>query len=168
VSPRDGVGVVGISGGGVMAGTAAVQRPDLFRVCVPRAAILDMIRIVRDPYGLFAARTLFGDPLDPDGARHLLTISAYHLVRDGAEYPAILFEAGSADSRCPAWHSRKAAARLQHANTSPHPILLRVWMDTGHGASQGTETAIEQTAEWLAFVMRELGLTPTIEGRSST
>jgi prolyl oligopeptidase len=168
VSPRDGVGVVGISGGGVMAGTAAVQRPDLFRVCVARSPLLDLIRVVRDPYGLFAARSLFGDPRDPDGARHLLTFSAYHLISEGAHYPAILFEAGSADSRCPAWHSRKAAARLQHANASSHPILLRVWMDTGHGASPGTDTAIEQTAEWLAFVMRELGMAPTAEGGSST
>jgi hypothetical protein len=38
-------------------------------------------------------------------------------------------------------------------------VLLRVWEDTGHGATTGLSTHSEQTAEWLAFTLHELGLT---------
>jgi prolyl oligopeptidase len=80
-------------------------------------------------------------------------------VRPGTPYPAILLDAGANDPRCPAWHSRKFAARAQAATTSPHPVLLRVWPGAGHGGTAWT-TIVEQQAYWLAFVMRELDLVP--------
>jgi prolyl oligopeptidase len=158
VTTADRLGFVGESGGGATAGTAALQRPDLFRVLASRQPILDLLRMAKDRYGLMGVRELFGDPLDETDARRLLGISAYHLVREGVEYPALLFECAENDHRCPPWHSRKTAARLQAASPDGHPILLRHWVDTGHGATTGLSAHVGQTAEWLAFVMRELGL----------
>lgn len=37
--------------------------------------------------------------------------------------------------------------------------LMRVWKNTGH-ASFDAETAVMQRAEWLGFVMNELGMVP--------
>jgi len=51
------------------------------------------------------------------------------------------------------------AARLQSATQSDHPVLLRVWKESGHvGSSKAM--LIDQSADWLAFVMRELGMAP--------
>ena len=40
---------------------------------------------------------------------------------------------------------------------SGHPILLRVWKNTGHGSAD-RDTSVLQAAEWVGFVMRELGM----------
>jgi len=88
----------------------------------------------------------------------LTAYSPYHNVRD-AWYPAVLLDAGENDPRCPPWHARKMAARLQSATRSGHPVLLRVWKESGHvGSSKAM--LIDQSADWLAFVMRELGMAP--------
>ncbi len=145
------LGFQGASNGGLVAGVAVTQRPDLFRVVVAQVPLLDLLRA-----GRFALVMEFGDPQNPDAARVLAAYSPYHNVRD-ASYPAVLLDAGANDPRCPPWHARKMAARLQAANRSNHPVLLRVWTDAGHvGGSSNIQ--IEQSSDWLAFVMQELGM----------
>jgi prolyl oligopeptidase len=141
----------GGSNGGLVAGAAITQRPDLFRAVVARVPLLDCLRA-----GRFALVMEFGDPRNPVDARVLAAYSPYHNVRQ-ASYPAVLLDAGENDPRCPPWHARKMAARLQAANRSDHPILLRVWRDSGHvGGNRSTQ--IDQSTDWLAFVMQELGM----------
>lgn len=50
---------------------------------------------------------------DPDEIRRLAGLSPYHLIRDGVDYPAVFIDAGDTDPRCPRWHARKFAARVQ-------------------------------------------------------
>jgi protease II len=141
----------GGSNGGLVAGVAITQRPDLFRAVVAQVPLLDLLRA-----GRFALVMEFGDPQNPANAQVLAAYSPYHNVRE-ASYPAVLLDAGENDPRRPAWHSRKMAARLQAANLSEHPILLRVWKDSGH-VGGNKSTLIDQSADWLAFVMQELGM----------
>jgi len=141
----------GSSNGGLVAAVAATQRPDLFRAVVAQVPLLDLLRA-----GRFALVMEFGDPQNPTDAPVLTAYSPYHNVRD-AWYPAVLLDAGENDPRCPPWHARKMAARLQSATRSGHPVLLRVWKESGHvGSSKAM--LIDQSADWLAFVMRELGM----------
>jgi len=126
----------------------------LFRVVVAQVPLLDLLRA-----GRFALLLEFGDPQNPSDARVLAAYSPYHNVRE-APYPSVLLDAGENDPRCRPWHARKMAARLQDANRSDHPILLRVWRDAGHvGANKSTQ--IDQSTDWLAFVMQELGMEPS-------
>jgi prolyl oligopeptidase len=141
-----------------MAGVALTQRPDLWTAVVPQVPFLDCIGGCRYSYGLQTIRAEFADPDDPEDIRNLASFSPYPLVRDGERYPATFILAGDTDPRCPPWHARKFAARLQAANASEEPILLRVWADTGHGWSTGRLDAVTQATEWLAFVMARLGL----------
>jgi prolyl oligopeptidase PreP (S9A serine peptidase family) len=50
------------------------------------------------------------------------------------------------------------AARLQAANLSDRPILLRVWTDAGHVGAGNMTTQTDQSTDWLALVMQELGM----------
>jgi prolyl oligopeptidase len=79
-------------------------------------------------------------------------------VREGVAYPAVFQVLGEKDLGCMPFHGRKFTARLQAANTSDRPILLRVWKDTGHTAFG--ETELLQTTEYVGFIMRELGMEP--------
>jgi prolyl oligopeptidase len=69
----------------------------------------------------------------------------------------MLIDCGANDPRCPPWHGRKLAARMQRASTGPLPILLRVRADAGHG-TVGKDDQTRQSAEVLAFFAEYLGL----------
>jgi prolyl oligopeptidase len=152
------LGVTGGSNGGVMAAVASVQRPDLFRASSPEAPITDLLGRVRDPFTM-AATLDYGDPSDPAMARLLDGWSPYQNVRDGVAYPAMLIDCGANDPRCPPWHGRKLAARMQQASSGTLPILLRVRADAGHGTI-GKDDQTRQSAEVLAFFAAYLGLDP--------
>jgi prolyl oligopeptidase len=152
--------LTGRSAGGLMVGVAVTQRPDLWRVAIPQVPVLDVIGGAREPYLGYVASLEFGDFDDPEDVRRMGTFSPYHLVRDGVEYPAVYIDAGDTDPRCPAWHARKFAARLQEAQAGSAPILLHVWQNSGHGWATSKDVQIEEYTEWLAFAMRELGMKP--------
>lgn len=150
--------ITGASNGGHMAGVAVTQRPDLWAVAVPRVPVLDIIGACRDPYSRLAVSVDIGDPNDPDDVRRMGTLSPYHLVTDGIQYPAVFLDAGATDPRCPPWHARKFGARLQAANAGDTPVLVRIWDNVGHGWATDKEVALVENTEWLAFVMRRLGM----------
>ena len=151
--------LTGASNGGLMAGVAVTQRPDLWAVVVPRVPLLDLIGACRDPYDRMAIMEEIANIEDPQEVQRLATISPYHLVVDGVRYPAVFIDAGDTDPRCPAWHSRKFAARLQAATTGSAPIVLHVWENTGHGGATDKNIAIAEYTEWLAFTLQHLGIT---------
>lgn len=152
----------GHSHGGLLAGVALTQRPDLWRVVCPTSPLLDCMEPVRpDRPETVAIQAYFlqeyGDPQDPKMAPCIHAYSPYHNVRPGTKYPAIFQVFGEKDPGCAPFHGRKFTARMQAATRSGMPVLLRVWRDTGHGALEQGKAA-EQLAEWLAFVMHHLGM----------
>jgi prolyl oligopeptidase len=157
ITTPDTLAVTGGSNGGLMAGVAVTQRPDLWRAAVPRVPLLDIIGACRENYGRYAVGLDYADLDDPEDVRRLLTFSPYHLVSEQA-YPAVFLDAGDTDPRCSPWHARKFGARMQAAQRGVAPVLVRVWENAGHGWATDKAVAVEQNAEWLAFVCRELGL----------
>jgi prolyl oligopeptidase len=149
--------LMGGSNGGLMAGVALTQRPELWRVVVPRVPMLDLIGACREPYGRWVVNSEYADIEDPDDVRRLASFSPYHLIRKAVRYPAVFVDAGDTDPRTPAWHARKFVARLQAACGSAS-ILLHVWENVGHGWATNRETAVMEHTEWLAFVIERLGL----------
>ncbi|ALL79278.1 hypothetical protein AD006_28560 (plasmid) [Pseudonocardia sp. EC080610-09] len=152
--------VTGGSNGGLMAGVAATQRPDLWAAVIPRVPLLDVIGACRDGYGRWVIALEFGDPTDPGEACRMAGFSPYHLICDGVAYPAVFIDSGDTDPRCPPWHARKFAARMQAANGGGAPVLLHVWRNVGHGWATDKDVAIVENTEWLAFAMKVLGLEP--------
>jgi prolyl oligopeptidase len=156
--------VTGNSNGGLLAGVAATQRPDLWAVVVPRVPISDLIGACRETYGRMAVTMEYANIEKPDEVRRLAAFSPYHLVRDGVRYPAIFIDAGATDPRCPPWHARKFAARLQRATSGCAPILLHVWDNVGHGWATDKNIEVNEHTEWLAFTLRHLGLNALPDG----
>jgi prolyl oligopeptidase len=86
-------------------------------------------------------------------------------VKDGAAYPAILFLTGENDHRVNPMQSRKITARLQAANSSDHPILLRTTASAGHGIGTALDEEIEQGADVYSFLFDQLGINYTAAGK---
>lgn len=158
------VALIGDSNGGLLAGVAITQRPDLFAAVIPEVPLLDMLRITGDALTLFVCKLEYGDPTDPDDAAFLAAYSPYHNVREDTPYPACLLLAGETDIRCPPWHARKMTAALQEATTSTEPVLLRVYPSAGHGPGNANHTKRLQVTEELTFLFDRLGLDPQILG----
>lgn len=149
--------IEGGSNGGLLMGAALTQRPDLFRAVVSFVGIYDMLRVELDPNGAFNI-TEFGTVKDPDQFKALYAYSPYHHVKDGTKYPAVLFLTGENDHRVNPMQSRKMTARLQAANGSDHPILLRTTPSAGHGIGTALNEQIEQSADVLSFLFDQLGI----------
>jgi prolyl oligopeptidase len=146
----------GMSNGGLLAGAAIVQRPDLWKAVAAGVPMFDMMTPAPDPAIQAYTEAEYGNPNNPTDAEVIFRYSPYHNIRDGLAYPAVLQYFGEKDESSAPFHGRKFTARLTEANAGDNPILLRVWSDTGH-AGLGP-TGVMQIAEWLSFVMSQLGL----------
>ncbi len=149
--------IMGGSNGGLLMGAALTQHPELFRAVVSLVGIYDMLRVELDPNGAFNT-TEFGTVKNRDEFEALYAYSPYHHVKDGTDYPAVLFLTGENDHRVNPLNSRKMTARLQAANASKYPILLRTTSVAGHGIGTALDEQIEQRADILSFLFDQLGV----------
>jgi prolyl oligopeptidase len=149
--------IIGGSNGGLLMGAMITQHPDLCRAVVSSVGIYDMLRVELTPNGEFNIPE-FGTVKNADQFRALCAYSPYHNVRDGTAYPAVLFLTGANDPRVDPMHSRKMTARLQAANSSGRPILLRTSSKTGHGLATPLSEQIEKSVQYHAFLLNELGM----------
>ena len=88
---------------------------------------------------------------------NLRTARASHQIRDGETYPAILFTTGDNDTRVAPLHARKMAARMQAANSSGLPILLRYDLVAGHSGSGALSRRLDSQIDTLAFLYGQFG-----------
>jgi prolyl oligopeptidase len=151
--------IQGGSNGGLLMGAMITQHPDLMRAVVSSVGIYDMLRVELAPNGAFNV-TEFGTVKDPEQFKALYAYSPYHHVVDGTKYPSILMMTGANDGRVAPYHSRKMTARLDEANKSDNPILLRTSSSAGHGIGTALSERIKQSADIYAFLFAQLGMTP--------
>ena len=149
--------LLGGSNGGLLMGAMITQHPDLMRAVVSAVGIYDMLRVELAPNGAFNV-TEFGTVKDPEQFKALYAYSPYHHVADGTKYPSILMMTGANDGRVAPYHSRKMAARLDEANKSANPILLRTSSSAGHGIGTALSERIKQTADIYSFLFAQLDI----------
>ena len=146
--------IEGGSNGGLLMGAALTQHSGLFRAVVSHVGIYDMLRVELSPNGAFNV-TEFGTVKEADQFHALFAYSPYHHVRDGAQYPAILFLTGVNDPRVDPANSRKMTARLQASGTGL-PVLLRTSSTSGHGIGSSLSDVLEQEADVDAFLLAQI------------
>ena len=153
----DELAIQGGSNGGLLMGAALTQRPDLFRAVVCAVGVYDMLRVELTPNGAFNV-TEFGSVQDQDEFKALHAYSPLHHVKDGTAYPALLMSTGEQDGRVAPWMSYKMTARMQAANPTGRPVLLRVAADSGHGFGTSMSSVIEEQADEMTFLFQQLGM----------
>jgi prolyl oligopeptidase len=163
VSTPSQMAFMGASNGGLLAGAAIVFQPHLWRVVAPIVPIFDIMEMLPLTPQTAPVRAImyedYGDPTRPEVAQSVITWSPYHNIQDGIEYPAVYQLFGEHDVGCMPFQGRKFTARLQEANSGGHPIHLRVWRESGHGVALNPVLSSAWNAEWLSFVMDQLGMT---------
>jgi prolyl oligopeptidase len=154
---RDKIAVHGTSMGGVAAGRAVTERPDLFAVAIIRVGITEAVRFIEATTNGPNHESEMGSVKTEAGVRQLLAMSTYHQIKDGTPYPAVLFTAGMNDNRVAPWIAFKTFARLSAATSSARPVLLRVESAAGHGMSSTAEQRNSEMADRLAFILWNTG-----------
>jgi prolyl oligopeptidase len=151
------LGIFGGSHAGLLVAAAMTQRPELFRVVVCIAPLLDMVR-----YHLFdnakAWKNELGTAEDAGDFTALYAYSPYHKVVDGTCYPATLFVSGDRDQNCNPLHARKMTARLQGASASGRPVLLDYHPYRGHSPVLPLDDRVKSLTDRIAFVSEQLNL----------
>ena len=147
----------GASAGGIMIGNAIAERPDLFGAAVIAVGLNNMLRYETTANGLPNVPE-FGSVETEQGFRDLLAMDAFHKIRPGIKYPAVMLTHGINDPRVEPWLSAKMAARLQASTTSGKPILLRIDYDGGHGIGNSRKQFNEEIADIFAFLFEQLTL----------
>ncbi len=147
----------GGSNGGLLVGAVLNERPDLFGAALPDVGVMDMLRFHTFTIG-WAWATEYGSSDKPEEFAALRAYSPLHNIRKGSRYPATLITTADHDDRVVPAHSFKYAATLQRAQGGTAPILIRIETKAGHGAGKPTSKIIDESADGLAFLVRELGM----------
>jgi prolyl oligopeptidase len=150
--------VQGGSNGGLLMGAMITQHPELMRAVISQVGIYDMLRVELAPNGAFNV-TEFGTVKNPEQFKALYAYSPYHHLVDGTKYPSVLMMTGANDGRVAPYHSRKMTARLDEANESENPILLRASSSAGHGQGTALSERIKQLADIYSFLFAQLRTT---------
>ena len=156
---REKLAIQGGSNGGLLVGACMTQRPELYRVALPAVGVMDMLRFHKFTIG-WAWASDYGSADNAAEFPALLAYSPYHNLKPGVRYPATMITTADHDDRVVPAHSFKFAARLQEYHRGPNPVLIRIETKAGHGAGKPTSKQIEEKADELAFLTRELGMKP--------
>lgn len=158
--------ISGGSNGGLLVGACLTQRPDLFGGCLPAVGVMDMLRFNKFTIG-WAWTSDYGSPDNADEFQALHAYSPLHNIRLGTKYPATMVTTADHDDRVVPAHSFKFAAALQAAQAGPAPTLIRIETKAGHGAGKPTTKVIEEATDKIAFLVKVLGMKPTLEASAS-
>jgi prolyl oligopeptidase len=154
------LGVMGGSNGGLTVAAVTVQAPELYRAGVSLVPLTDMLEFYKHQVAEFWVHE-YGDPRIPEQLEWLRSWSPYHYpINADKVYPALYFETALQDARVHPMHALKMVARLHgEVRHWKGPLLLRTITDSGHQGSNKTKQELaRQTAEYLAFFAKELGL----------
>ncbi|HYF69255.1 MAG TPA: prolyl oligopeptidase family serine peptidase [Ohtaekwangia sp.] len=153
--------ISGGSNGGLLVGATMTQRPDLAKVAFPDVGVLDMLRYHTFTAGAGWAYDYGTAEESKEMFEYLHRYSPVHAVRPGVSYPATLVTTADHDDRVVPAHSFKFAATLQEHHTGENPVLIRVDVKSGHGASNLSK-AIEKIADQYSFAWYNMNVLPPL------
>lgn len=153
VTTSDQLAVQGGSNGGLLTGVMYTQRPDLWGAVISQVPLLDMLRF----HTLLAGASWqdeYGFPDENAEEREFLrSISPFHNVETGVDYPPMFLLTSTKDDRVHPGHARKLAYLL---NEMEQDVLYYENMEGGHSAAANLQESARRLALEYTFLMEEL------------
>ncbi|MCK4944073.1 MAG: S9 family peptidase, partial [Candidatus Aminicenantes bacterium] len=153
---KETLAIAGASNGGLLVGACMTQRPDLFKVALPAVGVMDMLRYHKYTVG-WGWVVEYGISDKEEHFKNLYSYSPLHNIKKGLSYPATLVTTADHDDRVVPAHSFKFIATLQEKHKGSNPVMIRVDVKSGHGASNLTK-AIDKITDEYAFMFYNLGV----------
>jgi prolyl oligopeptidase len=152
ISAKGRIAVSGRSNGGLMAGVAVTQRPDLFGAAIIGSPLLDMKRYSHLLAGA-SWMAEYGDPDVPGDWEFIAKYSPYQALRKGVKYPPVFFYSSTEDDRVHPGHARKMAARLEELG---NPFYFHEYREGGHSVGSDHAEDAVRAALLHAYLKRVL------------
>jgi prolyl oligopeptidase len=146
------IGFRGGSNGGLLAGVALTQRPDLFGAIVSQVPLLDMLRFHKLLAGASWVEE-YGNPDVPAERTMLEKYSPFHNVRATAKYPEAFFTTSTRDDRVHPGHARRMVAKLKQLG---HPVLYFENIEGGHAGAATNESRAALMAREYSYLWMKL------------
>ncbi|MBX2968723.1 MAG: S9 family peptidase [Cyclobacteriaceae bacterium] len=151
----------GGSNGGLLIGAVMTQRPDLAKVAFPAVGVMDMLRYHKFTIGAAWAPDYGTAEDSKEMFEYLKKYSPVHALKPGTNYPATMVTTADRDDRVVPAHSFKFAAALQGNHAGNNPVLIRIDVNSAHGASNLSK-GIESIADQYSFAWYNMGVIPPI------
>lgn len=149
----------GGSAGGLLVGTVAMRRPELFKGVIADVPFVDVLETMLDADLPLTPPEWpeWGNPSEsPDAYRRLAHYSPTLMV-ESREYPCILATAGLTDPRVTYWEPARWIAALKERGTGG-PFLLYTELHAGHGGPSGRYAGLDDIARIYQAVIQLLNL----------
>ncbi|MGS0466977.1 S9 family peptidase [Cobetia marina] len=159
VGAAERIAAYGASAGGLLVGASLNKRPEAFCAAVLDVPFVDVLRTMENPeLPLTTAEyTEWGNPHESEARRRIRAYSPLDNL-SAAPYPPLFLQGSWHDTRVPYWEPAKLYARLRQMDCTPHPVLLRTDMSSGHGGASGRFKAWRDNARQDAFLLWALGV----------
>lgn len=153
VTSKEHLGCMGGSNGGLLVGNMLTHYPELFGAIVCNVPLLDMKRYVHLNAGASWIAE-YGDPDNPDDWEFIQTFSPYHNLREGIDYPPVLFYTATSDDRVGPVQARKMAARM--LDRGVRDVWFYENLQGGHAGSADNSQRAQMRAMSMEFLRTHL------------
>ena len=150
-SPRR-LGIEGGSNGGLLMGVEFTQHPELWHAVDIQVPLLDMLRFEQIQAGASWVGE-YGSVSVPQERAFLASISPYHNIRPGVQYPRPLIWTTTKDDRVGPQHARKFAAQLSAMGI---PYFFYEVIEGGHGSGANIKERAFTDALQFTYFTRQL------------
>ncbi|MCW3835886.1 S9 family peptidase [Sphingomonas canadensis] len=153
------VAATGGSAGGLLMGGIANMAPGDYRVIRARVPFVDAVTTMLDASIPLTTNEYdeWGNPENKAYYDYILGYSPYDNIA-ARDYPALFVTTGLWDSQVQYYEPAKWVARLRAKKTDANPLVFRIDMTSGHGGKSGRLERHRQEAEWMAFMLQQLGV----------
>jgi oligopeptidase B len=144
----------GGSAGGLLMGTIANLRPDLYAGIVAEVPFVDIVTSMSDASAPLTTLEYdeWGNPAIEPEYDYMLSYSPYDNVsRKG--YPAMFVTAGFYDSQVSYAEPAKWVAKLRASKTDTHDLVFKTDMTAGHDGRSGRLSSIGESAEIMGWLI---------------
>jgi len=144
----------GGSAGGLLMGTIANLRPDLYAGIVAEVPFVDLVTAMSDASAPLTTLEYdeWGNPAIEPEYDYMLSYSPYdNVARKG--YPAMFVTAGFYDSQVSYAEPAKWVAKLRASKTDTHDLVFKTDMSAGHDGRSGRLSSIEESAEIMGWLI---------------
>lgn len=139
------------SAGGITAGMAVNERPDLFSSFIAEVPRLNPLGLESSAAVSSTSYLEYGTVKDSAEFLGLVKMDPYYNLRAGLNYPATLILPASQDDRIPLWDSGKYIAKLQDISLGLRPILMDIDYDSDHEGTGDYDQTVRLYSKIFSF-----------------
>ncbi|MDT0677788.1 prolyl oligopeptidase family serine peptidase [Autumnicola musiva] len=139
------------SAGGITAGMAVNERPDLFSSFIAEVPRLNPLDLESSATVSSTSYLEYGTVDDNTEFIGLVKMDPYYNLKETLYYPATLIMPASQDDRIPLWDSGKYIAKLQSISTGNKPVLMDIDYEFDHDGLGNYDETVRLYSKIFSF-----------------